>query len=513
MALYRLVALIRNPSDEDFLVVQQPPPPLLPEEEYRGFVDSELWDLPSAPLNPLEGDRRSHTVIEGSSSLSNELDLSKFDVDSSLEQVLSIVRLQTAFDGIWSVWKYVKEPEFGPGPVINTLFIVGFVKSKEGIIAESCWWLAKESALGLLEEVKPNAIRVGPYAFTVLSSKLDHATNFRAVCSLHYQEYPPGIIIVPMKSRTAKPFHTTNLVVVVANNAFHEPKESNFVANGEALLVDPGCSSQFHGDLADLVAVLPRKLLVFVTHHHYDHIDGLTVIQKCNPDAVLLAHENTSHRIGRDEWHLHRTLLSGGEKIKVCDHQLEAIFAPGHTDGHLALRHASTNSLIVGDHCVGQGSAFLDVRTGGNMKDYFQTTYKFLELSPHVLIPMHGRINLWPKQMLCGYLKHRRARELSILEAIESGAETLYDILSRSYADVDIKLWIPAASNVRLHVDHLAYQERLPKNFSMHKFRASCRLHFASRWLWTYLRRGGIIGAIAVVGVSSLAFLFALKLS
>lgn len=42
---------------------------------------------------------------------------------------------QTAFDGIWSVWKYVKEPEFGPGPVINTLFIVGFVKSKEGIIA------------------------------------------------------------------------------------------------------------------------------------------------------------------------------------------------------------------------------------------------------------------------------------------------------------------------------------------------------------------------------------------
>lgn len=87
MARYRLVALIRNPSDEDFLVVRQPPPSLLPEEEYRGFVDSELWDLPSAPLNPLEGDRRSHTVIEGSSSLSNELDLSKFDVDSSLEQV------------------------------------------------------------------------------------------------------------------------------------------------------------------------------------------------------------------------------------------------------------------------------------------------------------------------------------------------------------------------------------------------------------------------------------------
>ena len=38
-------------------------------------------------------------------------------------------------------------------------------------------------------------------------------------------------------------------------------------------------------------------------------------------------------------------------------------------------------------------------------QDYFDTTYKFMELSPHVLIPMHGRVNMWPKHMLCGYLK------------------------------------------------------------------------------------------------------------
>lgn len=42
------------------------------------------------------------------------------------------------------------------------------------------------------------------------------------------------------------------------------------------------------------------------------------------------------------------------------------------------------------------------------MQDYFQSTYKFLELSPHALIPMHGRVNLWPKHILCGYLKYER---------------------------------------------------------------------------------------------------------
>uniref|UniRef100_A0A7N2QYB9 Uncharacterized protein n=1 Tax=Quercus lobata TaxID=97700 RepID=A0A7N2QYB9_QUELO len=39
----------------------------------------------------------------------------------------------------------------------------------------------------------------------------------------------------------------------------------------------------------------------------------------------------------------------------------------GHTDGHMALLHMSTHSLIVGDHCVGQGSAILDITSGGNM--------------------------------------------------------------------------------------------------------------------------------------------------
>lgn len=52
---------------------------------------------------------------------------------------------------------------------------------------------------------------------------------------------------------------------------------------------------------------------------------------------------------------------------------------------------------------------------------------------------------------------------MSILKAIESGARTLFDITAKVYADVDTKLWLPASSNVRLHVDHLAHQEKLPK--------------------------------------------------
>lgn len=83
--------------------------------------------------------------------------------------------------------------------------------------------------------------------------------------------------------------------------------------------------------------------------------------------------------------------------------------------------------------------------------------------------------------------RNRRSRELSILEAIENGAKTLIDIVANIYSEVDRSLWLPASSNVRLHVEHLAQQNKLPKEFSIQKFQRTCGVHFISRWIWAYL--------------------------
>ncbi|XP_020269215.1 uncharacterized protein LOC109844548 isoform X1 [Asparagus officinalis] len=385
--------------------------------------------------------------------------------------------------------KYVEEADFGPGPPIHTLYVVGVLDRKIENLGDSCKWISKDTALGLLLEVSKYSDRIGPFVFIGLLHDSTDSEKWKDSLTTLYQEYPPGVMLFPMKSITGEPFHTTNLVVMVPHNVGNNKSESSaYITYGDALLMDPGCCTQSQSELADLVGALPKKLVVFVTHHHYDHIDGLSIVQKYNPDSILLAHKNTMSRIGKGTWSLGYTSISGGEKICIGGQTLEAIFAPGHTDGHLALLHVSTNSLVVGDHCVGHGSAVLDIKGGGNMKDYFLTTYKFLELSPHVLIPMHGRINLWPKRMLCGYIKNRRARELSILKAIESGARTLFDITAKSYANVDTNMWLPASLNVQIHVDHLAQREKLPKDFSMKKFQASCHhLRFLSQWIWIFL--------------------------
>ncbi|XP_031387456.1 uncharacterized protein LOC116200731 isoform X2 [Punica granatum] len=475
MATHKLAVILRNPSDDtQFLVARQPRPTLFGDQEYDSYADSDLWDLPStAQLDPLAGDAEPQTVVQGAELCSEKIILGRVDLNSALRSVLGQVGFGLGDVGEWKFFRYVEEAEFGPGAAIDDVFIEGKLLDKCPILEESCKWVSIGSCTDLLVNVKPGSDRVGLLAVIGLVNESLPSANFQVPSTLGHQEYPPGVVVVPMGSKTAKPFRTTNLVVFAPKNDAGECEDGNFVASGDALIVDPGCRSEFREELRKIVAALPRKLIVFVTHHHHDHVDGLSIIQKCNADAILLAHEKTMARIKKDDWSLGYTSVSGAEEICVGGQRLSIIFAPGHTDGHMALLHNSTNSLIVGDHCLGQGSAILDINSGGNIADYYQSTYKFMELSPHVLIPMHGRVNLWPKHMLCGYLRNRRSREGTILKAIEGGAESLFDIVSSVYAGVDRSYWYLASWNVRVHVDHLAQLNKLPKGFSIENFNRS----------------------------------------
>nr|KYP75143.1 Beta-lactamase-like protein 2 [Cajanus cajan] len=498
MATHRLALLIQNPSnDDEFLLVKQSRPPKFNDEEYDSFVDSDLWDLPSALLNPLppESEPFLQLDVAGSHSESEGFHFREFDIRSALNEVFGQLGLQAVQGTEWKFHKYVKEPAFGPDLPVNTVFIVGkLVAAEEKDFRDSYRWISVQSCLNWILEVKPHGDRLGPLAVVGLINKSSISTGWKVPPAINYQEYPPGVIIVPMGSRTLIPFRKTNLVVFAPENVPNDSEENDFIARGDALIVDPGCLPEFHGELKKIVTALPRRLVVFLTHHHHDHVDGLSVIQKCNPDATLLAHDRTMHRISKDDWSLGYTSIKGDEDINIGGQRFKAIFAPGHTEGHMALLHVNTHSLIVGDHCLGllisnippflsrsmnllktysQGSAALDITSGGNMFEYFKTTYKFLELSPHVLIPMHGRFNLWPKHMLSEYLKNRRSRETDIMKAIEGGAKTLFDIVAYVYSEVDRRAWFAASSNVRLHVDHLAQQHKLPKDFSLETFSSS----------------------------------------
>ncbi|CAH8307951.1 unnamed protein product [Eruca vesicaria subsp. sativa] len=499
-----LALIIKNPTDSaQFLLEKQKQPAKFGDEAYDSYVDSHLWDLPSTDLPSLEVGIRSSLTLSIPESCSEEIDLKKFDLETTLNRLLANLGIEFSHVGEWSFVRYVVEPEFGPDSCVRTCFLAGKLLETDHSLQDNCKWMSMEACFDCLVDAKPGSDRVGPLVLLGLG---DGLMKQKLSPSLSVQEYPPGVMVVPMRSRTLKPFTTTNLVVFAPENVSVDYKETDFVIRGDALIVDPGCHYKLHTELKKVVDALPRKLIVFVTHHHRDHIGGLSAIQESNPDAILVAHVKTRNRI--DGWSGNYTPVSGGENIYVNGQSLTVIFAPGHTDGHMALLHNSTRSLIVGDHCVGKGSAFLDIRSGGNMTEYFQTTYKFLELSPHVVIPMHGRVNLWPKHMLCGYLKNRRSREESILKATEDGAQTLFDIVSNVYSKVDRSFWLAAASNVRLHIDNLAVENKLPEGFSIQKFKASCGFSFMIRWTAGYIgsriplkiNKSGLIMSVIAAG-------------
>lgn len=56
----------------------------------------------------------------------------------------------------------------------------------------------------------------------------------------------PGVKLIPMASRTAKPFCTTNLIVFFPETSSDGSRGDSFIACGEALVVDTGCKSALY---------------------------------------------------------------------------------------------------------------------------------------------------------------------------------------------------------------------------------------------------------------------------
>ncbi|KAG0486004.1 hypothetical protein HPP92_008099 [Vanilla planifolia] len=202
----------------------------------RSLAEEFSWSVnPSAEVN-----------IEGIDALQDKLDLRLFDVHFSLAQVASQLGIARVNFGSWSVLKYVEEPDFGPDVPVKILFVLGTLVNVEADFPDSYKWISIESVENLLFGSSPSVGRVGPLAFVGLFHDYYGCRKWKLPKILHGQEYPPGITLVPMRSRTLKPFHCTNLVVVVSEGEAIDNEELDIIKHGDALLVDPGCSSQCH---------------------------------------------------------------------------------------------------------------------------------------------------------------------------------------------------------------------------------------------------------------------------
>lgn len=487
----RIALLVKNAQPSElfqlFLVRHDSPP------SSHQLVDVAFWDLPSTLLTALPRGARpprhddDQHLIKAVSNVKFNLEclgIKGFDVHATVAQIQARIYPTGGPCKSWRYWKYIEEPEFGPNAPVHTIIFITETYTDDGSFAADGKWIDPYQAYNMLVNADPKQKRIGTLAMFAFSSHFPAGLSFKYNLSIHGQEYPPGVFVAPMDSATLKPFCKTNLVVMAPTAPLQQPVDTTIaVACGDALVCDPGCHpAAAHSQLAQVVNELPKKLLIFITHHHGDHIEGLPTVKQNNPQAIVVAHEKTLQRMGKD-YGLDCIAVTGGSKLLISGQELEIISAPGHTDGHLGLFHRATGTLLVGDHCVGHGSSRLDASSGGNLEDYLATCQRFLELAPKVIIPAHGYPTLWPKQMLQNYVRHREAREAMVLNAIQKGARTAYQAVSQAYQDTPAAYWPAALSNVKLHINHLHNLNRLPSDFDMEEFERSSKAPFIIRCL------------------------------
>lgn len=133
-------------------------------------------------------------------------------------------------------------------------------------------------------------------------------------------------------------------------------------ATGKVGVVDPG-------DAAPVIAELERRgwtpSVIFLTHHHNDHIGGVAALVARYGGGGGLSVVGAGHDAHRlpplDQ------KLADGDRVEFGALSAEVIAVPGHTLGHIAYWFAGAEALFCGDTLFALGCGRLFEGTPGQM--------------------------------------------------------------------------------------------------------------------------------------------------
>ena len=257
------------------------------------------------------------------------------------------------------------------------------------------------------------------------------------------------VVQMPVPSNTLPPAETTNAFVLGDEHC-------------KRYLIDPSPATP--EELTRLKHVVHSFHIrgVFLTHHHRDHhqfSNKLALDFKVPMKMSRDSYERICKKFGSDYFdQLEIEFAQEGEVLtQWLGKDIQIFEIPGHDEGQLGLAPTTMEWFLVGDLIQGVGTVVI-AAPEGNMRKYFASLERVIDLDPKIIIPSHG-MPLKSTLYLKKTLEHRQMRENQILKLYQEG-KSKNEMLSELYQDIDPRLLQAAMHNIESHLTKL-HEEHL----------------------------------------------------
>ncbi len=124
-------------------------------------------------------------------------------------------------------------------------------------------------------------------------------------------------------------------------------------------------------DAEDMIAFLNKKgwtpKAIFLTHHHWDHIDGTKGLKEKYSGLKVYGYVHDQKRLPDAT-----DFLDEGDTVFLGACEAKVLFTPGHTIGHIAYHFAGSDAVFCGDTMFAAGCGRVFEGTFAQMHESMQ---------------------------------------------------------------------------------------------------------------------------------------------
>lgn len=240
---------------------------------------------------------------------------------------------------------------------------------------------------------------------------------------------------------------------------------SYIVGRGKVAIIDPGPDNAAHAQ-ALLDAVKGETVThIVVTHTHNDHSPNTPRIKAATGAPVYAEgvhrasrprYESEKHNpeSGADRDFKPDITVRDGDVIEGDGWRLEAVATPGHTANHMAFAWPERELTFIGDHVMGWSTSIV-APPDGSMVDYMESLERLTQRKEHLYFSGHGPEIPNAQKFVRFLIRHRKAREASILHRLGKSEADIPTIVRASYIGIDPRLMNAAGYSVLAHLEDL----------------------------------------------------------